>query len=71
MYVRLPDDYKIDTISPDRMPASPAMSTADLAADADCSDSPVRETLSQPPQPDTADVDTSAASSQAVTVSVV
>jgi len=67
MYVRLPDDYKIGAISPER---SPTTSTAELTADAaDGSDSPPTESLLvQPPQQsESADVDTSLDLSQAMT----
>jgi len=68
MYVRLPDDYKIGTISPEKTPTSPVTSTAELTADAEYSDGPATESLPvQPPQPESDDLDTSAALSQAMT----
>lgn len=82
MYVRLPDDYKVVTLSPARTPTSPVTPSAELTADAEYSDSPATETLShpatemetssqQPPQSDVVDADMSAALSQARIVSLV
>ena len=57
MYVRLPDDYKFPTISPETT-ASPTLCTADTA-DSHHADSPVTETV---PQCTTDDIDAIAAS---------
>jgi len=46
MHVRLPDDYKFASISPERTAASPAVSVSD-AADVQHIDSPVSEAVPQ------------------------